>query len=219
VSTWCERSCRTPSNAHVPEIEAALGEDLTWAIVLGAAAVDSVNPCAIGVILFLSSALLRVSSDKRALLQLGAVYIATVFVLLELKDCFWYGRGPSLEIAPRHKERISRMAGRLSLVGVISIGAFVAMVELPCTGGPYLAITALLARSFDARAMGFLLVYNLVFVLPLLVILVLLYSGAATARLKRWRQENRKWMNLASGCLMLGLGSFLIAYYRTGWSP
>jgi cytochrome c biogenesis protein CcdA len=256
VSTWCERSCRTPSNAHVPEIEAALGEDLTWAIVLGAAAVDSVNPCAIGVILFLSSALLRVSTDKRALLQLGIVYTATVFVvytlsglgliwfqhllierglaeavgvtvgalviglgLLELKDCFWYGRGPSLEIAPRHKERISRMAGRLSLVGVISIGAFVAMVELPCTGGPYLAITALLARSFDARAMGFLLVYNLVFVLPLLVILVLLYSGAATVRLKRWRQENRKWMNLASGCLMLGLGSFLIAYYRTGWSP
>ena len=106
---------------------------------------------------------------------------------------------------------------RLSFAGVVSVGAFVAMVELPCTGGPYLAITALLARSFDLQALGFLVVYNLVFVLPLAVIVALLYSGAAAFRLKRWRQENRKWMNLASGCLMLALGGFLIAYYGLGW--
>jgi cytochrome c biogenesis protein CcdA len=231
-----------------------VGENLTLAIVLGAAAVDSINPCAIGVILFLSSVLMRVSSDQRTLLQLGAVYIATVYVvytlsglgliwfqhaliarglaevvgvvvgilvialgLVEIKDFFWYGKGPSLEIAPRHKERITRMAERVSLVGVISIGAFVAMVELPCTGGPYLAITALLARSFDQRAMVYLLIYNFVFVLPLLVIVILIYFGAGTLGLKRWRQEKRKWMNLATGVLMLALGGFLIAYYRFGW--
>ena len=85
------------------------------------------------------------------------------------------------------------------------------------------------ARIYDGRpfkvsvfaaavmAMAYLVIYNLVFVVPLVVIVVLLYSGAATFRLKRWRQENRKWMNLASGCLMLALGGFLIAYYGLRW--
>lgn len=56
-------------------------DDFTLVIVLGAAAVDAVNPCAIGVILFLSSVLLKVSSDRRLLLRLGSIYIATVYVV------------------------------------------------------------------------------------------------------------------------------------------
>lgn len=231
-----------------------MGEDLTLALVLGAAAIDSINPCAIGVILFLSSALLRVSSKKQLLLKLGGVYITTVYVvytlsglgliwfqytliskgfaeivgyivgsvvillgLIELKDFFWYGQGISLEIAPRHKEKLTKMAANLSMVGIIAIGGFVAMVELPCTGGPYLAITALLAKSFDQQAFVYLLIYNFIFVLPLLIILFMIYFGASTLKLKEWRIGKRKWMNLATGFLMIFLGAFLIAYYRLGW--
>ena len=61
-----------------------MSDDITLAIVLGAAAIDSINPCAIGVILFLSSALLRVSSRKQLLLKLGGIYITTVYVVYTL---------------------------------------------------------------------------------------------------------------------------------------
>lgn len=229
-------------------------EDLTLGIVLGAAIIDSVNPCAIGVILFLSSALLRVSSKKKLLLYLGGVYIGTVYFvytlsglgliwfqhalisqgfaeivgvvvgvlvvvlgLIELKEFFWYGQGISLEIAPRYKEKLTKMAENFSLLGVMAIGGFVALVELPCTGGPYLAITALLAKSFDQQAMIYLLIYNFIFVLPLLIILLLIYFGASTLVMKKWRQEKRKWMNLASGLLMIFLGALLIWFYQSGW--
>jgi cytochrome c biogenesis protein CcdA len=221
---------------------------------LGAAVIDSINPCAIGVILFLSSVLLKVSARKQLLLRLGAVYISTVYVvytvsglgliwfqhalierglaeivgttvgtlvvllgLIELKDVFWYGKGISLEIAPQHRARLNEMAQRASLLGVIAIGGFVALVELPCTGGPYLAITALLAGSFDTRALLYLLLYNFIFILPLLIILLMIYFGSSTLLLKRWRQTNRKWMNLTSGLLMMFLGILLIGYYRFGW--
>lgn len=231
-----------------------MAENLTLALVLGAAVVDSINPCAIGVILFLSSVLLKVSGKKQTLLQLGGIYIATVYVvytlsglgliwfqhilirkgfaeivgivvgafvialgLIEIKDFFWYGKGISLEIPPRYKEKISRMAERVSLMGVIALGGFVAAVELPCTGGPYLAITTILARSFDTRALLYLLLYNFIFVLPLLIILFMIYYGASTLKLKRWRQEKRPWMNLALGSLMISLGVFLIMYYHRGW--
>ncbi len=230
-----------------------MSEDLTWALVLGAAFIDSINPCALGVILFLSSALLRVAS-RRVLLRLGLIYVATVYIvymlsglgliwfqhvliqrgfaeitglvvgslvivlgLVELKDAFWYGKGPSLEMSPENRERLTRMAERFSFVGIIVIGGFVAIVELPCTGGPYLAITALLAKAFDAQAFIYLCVYNAIFVLPLLAVVLLIYFGASTLKLKQWRMEKRKWMNLATGLLMIALGGLLIAYYRLGW--
>lgn len=229
-------------------------EDLTLPIVLGAAVIDSINPCAIGVILFLSSVLLKVSTRKQLLLRLGLVYITTVYIVytasglgliwfqhaliesgfaeyvgitvgvlvivlgsIELKDVFWYGKWISLEIAPRHRAHMNDMAQRLSLVGVIAIGGFVALVELPCTGGPYLAITALLAKSFDVTALLYLLLYNFIFVLPLTIILLMIYFGSSTLSLKQWRQSSRKWMNLASGLLMVLLGILLISYYRFGW--
>jgi cytochrome c biogenesis protein CcdA len=229
-------------------------DDLTLPIVLGAAVVDSINPCAIGVILFLASVLLKVSERKQQLLRLGMVYIATVYVvytvsglgliwfqhtlierglaeivgitvgllvillgLIELKDVFWYGKGISLEIAPQHRARLIDMAQRLSMLGIITIGGFVALVELPCTGGPYLAITTLLARSFDIRAFLYLLLYNFIFILPLLIILLMIYFGSSTLMLKQWREAKRRWMNLASGLLMIFLGTLLIGYYRFGW--
>lgn len=232
-----------------------MGNELTLAIVLSAAIIDSINPCAIGVLLFLTSVLLRSFADKKMLTILGMTYIATVFViytlsglgliwfqhiliergfaeiigtvagvaviilgLIELKDFYWYGKGISLEIAPSYKEKLSRMAMKISWLGIISIGGFVAMVELPCTGGPYLAVTAMLAKSFDVQAFIYLLIYNAIFALPLLVILILLYYfGTSSTKLKLWRQKNRKWMNLSSGLLMLSLGALLIAYYQLGW--
>ena len=57
----------------------------------------------------------------------------------------------------------------------------------------------------------------MIFVLPLVVILIVIYFGASTYRLKKWRQEHRRWMNLASGLLMIVLGSVLIAHYAYGW--
>jgi cytochrome c biogenesis protein CcdA len=232
-----------------------MSDDITLAIVLGAAAIDSINPCAIGVILFLSSALLRVSSRKELLLKLGGIYITTVYVvytlsglgliwfqytlirkgfaeivgilvgalvivlgLIEIKDFFWYGKGISLEMSPKRKEQLTKMAENFSLLGIIAIGGFVAIVELPCTGGPYLAITALLAKSFDTQALVYLLIYNFIFVLPLLVILLMIYFGASTLQLKKWRTGKRKWMNLATGLLLIFMGILLISYYKFGWT-
>ncbi len=232
-----------------------MGEELTLAVVLGAAVVDSINPCAIGVMLFLSSVLLRVSERRGPLLRLGGTYIATVYVvymlsglglvwfqqvliqrgfatfvglgvglavvamgLIELKDAFFYGRGPSLEIAPAHRARLVKLTERVTTLGIIGVGGFAALVELPCTGGPYLAITAILARSFDLQAFAWLALYNAIFVLPLVVILLLVAFGTSTLALKRWRQTHRRWMNLATGLLMLALGGLLIAFYAWGWA-
>ncbi len=75
-----------------------------------------------------------------------------------------------------------------------------------------LAITTLLAKHFDWRAVYYLLIYNLIFVLPLLVILSMAFLGTKIESVKAWKENTKRWMRLATGLLMVGLGVLLILY-------
>lgn len=102
------------------------------------------------------------------------------------------------------------MAANISVPGVILTGAFVAAVELPCTGAPYLAIITILSTNFNFTAFLMLVLYNIVFVLPLIVILILVAKGAKLPAIKEWKQQSRGLMRLAIGLLLVGLGWLLI---------
>ncbi len=221
-------------------------EDVRLTTVIVTALIDSINPCAIGVLILLISTLLVLVENKKRMMFVGVVYISAIFVtyfmaglgllafiqrfdlaqfigllvgaivvlmgLVDIKDFFAYGKGFSLGINPKHVDRIKLMAQEATIPGVIVLGMFVAAVELPCTGGPYLAITALLSRQFDFLALMYLLLYNLIFVLPLIVILFLSYVGITAAHLEKWKNANKKYMRLASGLLMVALGIVLILF-------
>ncbi|MBI4181627.1 MAG: hypothetical protein HY520_01510 [Candidatus Aenigmarchaeota archaeon] len=139
--------------------------------------------------------------------------ILLVFGLLEIKDFFWYGRGLSLAIPVRFSRIIKERAAHVTGVSAILLGIFVAMVELPCTGGPYLLITSLLAVSFDITALYYLLLYNLIFVLPLIIIVALAAAGVHYDKMKAWKESQKKWMRLVAGLLLVCFGVFILAYY------
>ncbi len=217
----------------------------TLGAVVITAAVDSINPCAIGVLILLVSILTAFHARKK-LLTYGLAYIFAVFVtylvaglglvyvfsriplyiseylaiavsavivfagLVEIKDYFWYGRGFTLSISPEMAKKISNYTKKLTLPGVLFLGAFVAGVELPCTGAPYLAIIALLSQQFNVVAFLLLVLYNIIFILPLIIILLLSYSGTRIHIIKKWKHKNRPLMRLASGVLLIFLGWLLI---------
>lgn len=228
-------------------------EGVTLPIVLSTAAVDSINPCAIGVLLLLLGVLLKHSKDKHKMLKIASIYTIVVYItyllsglgliwfqsfliglgfativgtlvgvlviiggLVEVKDFFWYGQGFSLMIPAKYSSLLKDKIEHVTTASAIFLGAFVAMVELPCTGGPYLAITAILAKRFDALALIYLIIYNFIFVLPLIVISGMAYYGVHISSMKQWKEEKRKWMRLAAGLLMVALGAFLIYYYQFG---
>lgn len=219
----------------------------TLGAVLVTAAVDSINPCAIGVILLLVATLIK-QERKRDILKIGAVYITTVYItyfvagigilhflvglpvqianyitalvalivilggLLEVKDFFWYGKGSSLMIPEKYAEKIAEKMDDLTLPAAIGLGVFVAAVELPCTGGPYLAIlTVLSQQGINLTAYALMAVYNLIFVMPLIIIMVLAYLGSyKVSEMKQWKHMNRAKMRLAAGLLMVLLGWVLL---------
>lgn len=218
-------------------------------ILIGAAIVDSINPCAFGVLIFLVAYLLKsFAHQRRKILIHGLTYIFAVFItyllagllllpliagigklsllvygliggviilagLLELKDAFWYGKGPSLALIPGADKRIELYARKISssVFGAFGLGVFVALVELPCTGAVYLAILSLLSLvGFSTGAILLLIIYNLIFVLPLVIILVILYKGIDVAKLEIWRRTHRNLMRGALGLTLIGLGAWML---------
>src|SRR3989344_5819796 len=157
----------------------------TLGLVVGSAAIDSINPCAIGVLILMISVIMGQKHKVAKMLFLGGLYIFAIFITyllaglgllyflakiplfiteylsifvglliiifgsFEIKDYFWYGRGFSLGIPPVFLDTIHKLSKNVTIPGVILMGAFVAGVELPCTGAPYLAIITILSLNFD----------------------------------------------------------------------
>ena len=67
-------------------------EGLTLPIVIGTAIIDSINPCAIGVLILLVATLLQLTHDKKKMLFLGSVYVAVVYItyLLAGLGLIWF---------------------------------------------------------------------------------------------------------------------------------
>lgn len=216
-------------------------------VVILTALIDSINPCAIGVLVLLIATLLGLSKDKGKMIKVGIIYIMAVFTtyllagfgllafiqkfniseqlswivgilviilgLIEMKDFFWYGKGITLAIPARRAVQIKKMMKKVSTPGAIVLGIFVAAVELPCTGGPYLAITTLLAKiGFSAQVFWLLVLYNFIFVLPLIIILLLVSFGVSTESVKAWKDKQKRWMRLFIGLIMVALGIALILW-------
>jgi len=224
-------------------VEAALPAIAT---IVGTAAIDSINPCAIGVLILMISVMLGAKQSTKRMLLLGGLYVLSVLVvyllaglglvyflaniplavteyisivvglliigagILEIKDFFWYGRGFSLSIPPSAAKKIHAMASKTTIPGVILLGAFVSAVELPCTGAPYLAIITLLSQYFDFTAFLLLVLYNIIFVSPLIVILLMVAGGKKLHDIKQWKQMARPYMRLFIGLLLIALGWLLM---------
>lgn len=135
--------------------------------------------------------------------------VALVAGLINIKDFFWYGRGITLAIPASKKPLLERYIRLASVPAAVVLGFLVSAFELPCTGGAYLAILSLLAKQTTRYpALGYLFLYNLIFVLPLVVIVFLVSRGLSPERLESLRVGQRRWLRLGMGLVMavLGLG-------------
>ena len=220
------------------------GQITLWMIIV-AALIDSINPCAFGVLIFLMLALLKVGSAKRAL-KYGLVYTFVVFlvyflagfgifkviqsftsithyiyitagVLLlllgawQFKDILFPKFGPSLQISPKAKPMIEKLILKGTLPAMIILGIVVSLFELPCTGGIYLGILSIMSIN-KTFGVGYLLLYNLIFVLPLIILTILIYKGTSPQFLQRWTGKERKWMKIAGGIVLVALGLYILFF-------
>lgn len=99
---------------------------------------------------------------------------------------------------------------RSAISAALLFGGVVAALEFPCTGGLYTAILGLLSLRADLLLILYLLGYNLMFVMPLIILLILFYEIANFPSLVEILRTHRNLSRVMSSVLMLGLGVFLL---------
>lgn len=141
---------------------------------------------------------------------------AMMMGVLNIKDYWRYGAGGFVMEVPR-KWRPSMkklISGVASARGALVIGAFVSVFLLPCTVGPYIVAGGILSTIDLIATIPWLLIYNLVFILPMVGITLAVYAGFTTVESAGgWREENIKRLHLVAGLIMVLIGLALVV----GW--
>jgi len=139
--------------------------------------------------------------------------IAIILGILNIKDFFNYTPGSfgtemPMFLRPKVKKVISKATSPLGAMGV---GFFVTVFLLPCTIGPYVIAGGILSVLEMVEVIPWLLLYNLIFVAPMLVIVFLIYGGMSKIKdLQKWKDENIKYLHLIAGSIMALLGIAMI---------
>lgn len=143
-------------------------------------------------------------------------FAAILLGALNLKDFFAYQPGGlGTEMPMGLRPRVQRLiTGVVSPWGAVGVGAFVTIFLLPCTIGPYIICGGILCSLDLIKALPWLLLYNIIFVLPMLVITGICYAGLTTVgNVSGWKSRNIRYLHLVTGLLILGLGLAMVL----GW--
>ena len=85
------------------------------------------------------------------------------------------------------------------------------MVELPCTGAVYVGVLTMMSVApLDVNNWMKLVVYNLIFVAPLVVILVSVHRGMTTMEFKKLYVRAKRWMRLGIALLLVAMGVWML---------
>lgn len=95
--------------------------------------------------------------------------------------------------------------------GAFVTGTLVSLLELACTGQLYLPtiIFVLSVPALRARAAAYLLLYNLAFILPLVVVFALTYFGTTSFQLGQFLQKRTAAVKLGTAAVFLALALWL----------
>lgn len=220
----------------------------TFSVVTLTALADSINPCALSVLLIILISLTE-SKQKKRILFSGLIYILViyfVYLLLgfgiisgmkfvnysiyfhvfvailafgvgakELKDFIWPPKKlfcTRTGVCSGNKFEARLIEKATSFWGMLITALAISVFILPCSSGPYFWACAYLSKGFTwLKITPILLYYNLIFILPMLVILILVYYGFSTIeKTRHWKEKNMRWVNLIDGLLMIGLGIWTI---------
>lgn len=162
----------------------------------------------LGVGLLATSALF---SRFHAPARVGAI-LAIGMGLWMLKDFFLPDVGPRLS-APKIVGQWTIEAGRKATIPALVIGGFlIGLCTVPCSGAVYLAVLSLLAMQSSALVgFAYLVLYNLMFILPLVALLIAASARPTLNRLAHWNLHHKEWVRLVLGAGVVLMGILILA--------
>ena len=143
--------------------------------------------------------------------RLGAL-AAILFGLWMLKDFFLPDLGWRLQAPPQVGTTAQEMAKKATVPALIVGGFLIGLCTVPCSGAVYLGMLSLLALQPSALlGYGYLVLYNLIFILPLAIILIAASARPTLNRLAHWNLHHKEWVRLALGGGVVAMGLLILA--------
>jgi cytochrome c biogenesis protein CcdA len=137
---------------------------------------------------------------------------AILFGLWMLKDFFLPDLGWKLQAPPQIGTTAREMAKKATVPALIVGGFLIGLCTVPCSGAVYLGVLSLLALQPSALlGYGYLILYNLIFVLPLVVILIAASTHPTLNRLAHWNIHHKEWVRLVLGGGVVVMGLLILA--------
>jgi cytochrome c biogenesis protein CcdA len=157
--------------------------------------------------------LMKILSSLHFIERIYQILTIVVFIIgiLEIRDALSKEYKPLLAIPSKASPKIKKYIHKATIPAAIVLGGLVSLFELPCTGGVYIAILGMLSRTnFSAQSILYLAIYNFVFVLPLIIILLLSAFGLSSEKIEKWRKSNRRKMRLFIGISLIILSILML---------
>lgn len=136
-------------------------------------------------------------------------YIIGILVLgaglIQIKDVFWQDLPVHLRMPMKGFEKLNTLMMKASLPMTAVVGFLTTVFATPCMLPLYVGTATVLARSGLPMAgiLFYFVYYNLIFILPLILILLVMSGGREIVSMKEWEHKNIKWMRLLLGVAML----------------
>lgn len=154
---------------------------------------------------------LHIFNTPHFMAKVGAVLLVALGTI-NLVNEFFPSFPIKLKIPHAAHHTMAQLMEKASIPTAFALGGLVGICEFPCTGGPYLMVLGLLHDTVTyLSGVGYLLLYNLIFILPLVIILLIASNKGLVEKVKVWQQHERPHMRLGGGIAMVVLG--IIIYF------
>lgn len=155
------------------------------------------------------------SSSNTFVLKLVVWILGVLVWLANIKDFFRYGKWFVMEVPiswrPKMQEIIHRVSSPL---WAFFVWLIVSVFLLPCSSGPYFTILWFLSsqsKELHSRWFFYLIIYNLIFILPMLLIAILVwFEWASIDKIAKIKHQNTKLIHLIVWLLMLWLWIYVL---------
>ncbi len=251
--TMCQNSTCPPgvyTGATIDSVSPLHEQDtttkLTWGVLVGAALVDSINPCTLAIMVMLLGIIL-ISKGRNRMLLSGIIFFTIIYIMYflfglgilqalgntGLTDIFFkvitvaalalaimeinayinYKPGFLAVEMPVFLRPYTHQVieGATSLPGVAIAALFCSIFLLPCSSGPYLMVLAMVSKAVTIQTLTYLAVYNLVFIIPMVVITLAVYFGYTTVeKVGDAKDKYIRQIHLFSGIVLFLLFLFML---------
>jgi len=141
--------------------------------------------------------------------KVGAVLLIILSLISIINE--YFPKFPvKLRIPRGAHHKMAELMEKGSMPTAFLLGGLVGLCEFPCTGGPYLLILGLLHdHATFANGLGYLILYNIIFVLPLILILLIAGNETLLEKVQNWKNQESVKMRLWGGIAMILLGAVI----------